>query len=81
MTKIQVSQLRVDLSNVANKVAYSGERICVERNHKPLFALVPYDDMQLLEDLEDKMDIELAKKALKRGEFIDWKDVKKQLGL
>ena len=81
MTTIQVSQLRSDLSNVANKVAYTGERICVERNHKPLLALVPLDDMQLLEHLEDKMDIELAKEALKRGEFIDWKDVKKELGL
>ena len=81
MTTIQVSQLRSDLSNVANKVAYTGQRICVERNHKPLFALVPFDDMQLLERLEDKMDIELAKEALKRGEFIDWKDVKKELGL
>lgn len=81
MTTIQVSQLRSDLSNVANKVAYTGQRICVERNHKPLFALVPFDDMQLLERLEDKMDIELAKEALRRGEFIDWKDVKKELGL
>jgi len=81
MTTIQVSQLRSDLSNVANKVAYAGQRICVERNHKPLFALVPFDDMQLLERLEDRMDIELAKEALKRGKFIDWKDVKKELGL
>lgn len=81
MTTIQVSELRGDLSNVANKVAYTGERICVERNHKPLFALVPFDDMQLLEELEDKMDIELAKEALKHGKFVSLESLKKELGL
>ena len=81
MTAVQISQFREDLSHLGNMVAYQGERICVERNHKPLFAVVPYPDMELLEQLEDKMDLESAREALKRNDFISWKQVKKELGL
>jgi len=81
MTTMKVSDLRNDLADVGNRVAYQGERICVERNHKPLFALVSLEDMNLLECLEDQIDIEEARKALKRGKFIDFDALKKELGL
>jgi len=81
MTTIAVSQFRDKLSDIANRVFYAGERVCIERSGKPFVALVSYEDMQLLEALEDKMDIELAKKALKRNDFIPWEKVKKELGL
>ena len=81
MTTIPISKFRSDLSDTANKVAYGGERVCVERNHKPLFAVVPFDDMELLEHLEDQIDVELAKKALKSGKFISLKTLRKKLGL
>ncbi len=63
MTVVKVSEFRSEISEYANKVAYAGERICVERNNKPLFAVVSIDDMKLLEQLEDQMDLELAKEA------------------
>lgn len=81
MTGVQISQFRDDLAHLGNMVAYQGERICVERNHKPLFAVVPYADMELLEQLEEKIDLELAHEALKRNDFVLWKQVKKELGL
>lgn len=81
MIKVRVSVFRKSISDLGNKVAYTGERICVERNNKPLFVAVPIDDAQLLDYLEDKMDLELAKKALKRNDFVPWKKAKKELGL
>ena len=81
MTVIKVSEFRSDISDYANKVAYTGERICVERNNKPLFAIVPIDDMRLLEQLEDQMDLELAKEALKKGKFISFDSLKKEFGI
>lgn len=81
MTVVKVSEFRSDISEYANKVAYAGERICVERNNKPLFAVVSIDDMKLLEQLEDQMDLELAKEALKKGKFISFSSLKKELGL
>ena len=81
MTIIQVSELRSSLSETGRKVAYTGERFCVQCNGKPLFAIVPVDDMDLLERLEDQMDLELAAEALKKGEFISLEELKKELNL
>ena len=81
MTIIQVSELRGSLSETGHKVAYTGERLYVQCNGKPLFAIVPVDDMDLLERLEDQMDLELAAEALKKGEFVGLEDLKKELNL
>ncbi len=81
MTTVQVSDFRQNLSEIGNKTAYTGERFCVQRNGKPLFAVVPFDDMVLLEHLEDQMDLELAAKALKKGKFISFESLKKELDL
>ena len=81
MTTIHTSELRLKLSEVGHKVAYTGERYVVECNNKPLFAVVPITDMELLEHLEDQMDLELMAKALKSGKFTDLKDLKKELKL
>ena len=81
MTVVKVSEFRSGISDYANKVAYAGERICVERNNKPLFAVVPIDDMRFLEQLEDQMDLELAKEALKEGKFVSFDGLKKEIGL
>ena len=53
----------------------------VTRSGKPLFAVVPYEDAELLEALEDRMDLDLAKKALKRNDTVSWAKAKKELGL
>jgi prevent-host-death family protein len=81
MTRVPVSKLRSTLADLSNRVAYTGERICIERNGKPFVALVSFDDMELLERLEDTMDLELAKAAIKRNDFVSWEKAKKQLGL
>ena len=80
MTTIALSRLRANLGDLANKVAYAGERLCIERNGKPFVALVSIDDMELLEQLENQMDLELAREALKRNDFVSWEKVKKELG-
>jgi hypothetical protein len=46
--------------------------------------LVPVEDLKLLEELEDRIDLESAREALKEAEkegTIPWKEVKKKLGL
>lgn len=81
MTTISMSEIRLKLSDLANRVIYGGERVVVEKNHKPAFAIVSMEDMELLERLEDEADIKAAEEALKEGKFIPWQDVKKELGL
>ena len=41
---------------------------------------MPYEDAELLEALEDRMDLDLARKALKRSDTVAWAKAKKQLG-
>ena len=36
---------------------------------------------ETLEELEDRIDLEMAQIALKKGEFVDWDDFKKELDL
>ena len=81
MSVLSITQAREHLGDCANQIAYKGERICVERNGKPAFAMVTVEDMELLETIEDKIDIDAAREALRRNDFVAWKKAKKQLGL
>ncbi len=80
MTTISMSEIRLKLSELANRVIYGGERVVVEKNNKPAFAIVSMEDMELLEQI-DKSDIKAAGEALKEGVFIPLDEVKKEMGL
>jgi prevent-host-death family protein len=80
-TSIGMTEARHQFSEIANRVIYGGQRIFVEKNNKPAFALVSIDDVRLLETLEDNLDLQAAKKALKEGKFRNLKDIEKELGL
>jgi len=82
MTTIPISEAREHLADLGNRVSLRGERLVIERRGKNLFALVPMEDMELLERLEDEIDINMARKAMKEGGAnISWEKVKKDLGL
>lgn len=81
MITLSITSLRDGISNIASKVMYSGERFCIERSGKPACAVISVDDLQLLEALEDKLDIEAAKAAIRRNDYVDWEVAKKELGL
>ena len=86
MSRIPSGKLRQDFSETVNRVAYGGERIIVHRRGKDLAALIPIEDLALLERLEDRQDVEEAEQALAeakaRGEKpIPWEKARKKLGL
>jgi len=81
MTKVSMTKARQDFTNIANRVMFGDERICIEKNNKPVVAVVPISDVELLEALEDQIDVQAAKAALKKGRFIDLKVLAKQLGV
>jgi len=81
MTRLTASQLREDLANALNKVAFGGERIVLQRNNKDVAALVSIEDLSILRALEDRLDLDEMKKAMDEpGANIPWEDVKKELG-
>jgi prevent-host-death family protein len=81
MTEVSTVDVREQLSELVNRVHYGKERVVVTRRGKRLIALVPVEDLELIEAIEDRIDVQAAKKALKEKGSIPWTRVKKQLGL
>ena len=57
MTEIGVADIRANLADVINRVAYGGERIVLQRRGKQVLAVVPMDDLALIEELENRSDL------------------------
>ena len=81
MIKVKITDLRPQIRKLADLVCHHGERICVERNGEPAFAMISYEDLQALEAIEDRIDLEAAKEAIKKGNFVDLDDLIKELKL
>jgi len=88
MTTVTTKEARDQLSELVNRAAYGKERIILTRRGKGVAALVPLDDLLVLEQmmrrLEDQSDLEAAQKALeesKRKGTIPWEKIKEELGL
>ncbi len=81
MTTLTASELRANLADTLQRVAFKGERTVVTRSGKRLVAVIPVDDLELLEAIEDAMDVEAAKRALRERGTVSWEKVKADLGL
>lgn len=81
MISITITDLRTKIRKLADMVAFKGERVRVERNGETAFVLVSEEDAALLEALEEKQDLEAAKKALKDGYTISLDEVEKKAKL
>src|SRR5947207_15814425 len=66
MSRIAVIDARKDLADVLNRAAYGKERVVLTRRGKDVAAIVPIDDLNLLEAMEDHMDVAESQKILER---------------
>jgi len=82
MTKISTAEARNEFAEVINRASFGKERFVLTRRGKELVAIVPVEDLALLEELEDQMDIEAAKAALAESdERVSYRDLRRELGL
>lgn len=84
MTIISSSQAREHFPEVVSEAAFAKKRFVVTRRGKRLAAIIPIEDLDMIEAIENKIDLEDAKKALadvRKGGFTSWKKVKAELGL
>ena len=81
MTKVTITDFRPQIRKLADMVCHKGERICVERNGEPVFAMISFEDLEALEAMEDIVDLAAAKQAIKEGNFVDLDDLIKELKL
>jgi prevent-host-death family protein len=81
---ISTVKAREQLSTVINRAAFGKERVVLTRRGREVAAVVPIEDVKLLEELEDRMDLEDARAALAEAKSkgtIPWEKIKADLGL
>ncbi len=81
-----IAEIRNNMADTLNRVAYQGERVILERRGKGVAAIVSMEDLALLEALEDREDVKAARRVLaemkRKGEQpIPWEQLKQQMGL
>ena len=82
MVTLTINKAKEDLTEILKRVIIKGERIAVQGRNKKKAILVSAQDVELLEKLEDLMDLDEARKALKEMDKAkDWKEFEKELGL
>ena len=77
-------EARRNFSELLSKAAYAKKRTVLTRRGKKVAAIVPIEDLEIIEALEDSIDYEEAKKALKdvkKHGTIPWGKLKSELGL
>ncbi|MGH7236785.1 MAG: type II toxin-antitoxin system prevent-host-death family antitoxin [Nitrospiraceae bacterium] len=78
------SKVRQDLSDTLNRVAYGRQRVILERRGKEIAAVIPIEDLRLLEALEARIDLADARAALAEAKKKGTKSLEaimKELGL
>ena len=84
MGQMTATEARDDFAAVVNRAAFGKERVLLTRRGRELAAVVPVEDVVLLEALEDYLDVAAAHQALanpENNERIPWEQVKAGLGL
>ncbi len=84
MAQVNTVDARAQFSEIINRAAFGKERIILTRRGKEIVAVVPIEDVKLLEALEDRIDLEEAHVALletKKKGTVSWQKIKKDLGL
>ncbi|HLB87577.1 MAG TPA: type II toxin-antitoxin system Phd/YefM family antitoxin [Terriglobales bacterium] len=79
--RMNASAARENFADIVNRVAYRGERVIVRRHNRDVAAVIPIEDLELLQRVEDHMDIKDALKALREPRGKTSKQLKAELGL
>lgn len=82
LKKISTADARKKFANIINRVAFGKESFILTRRGEALAALVSVEDLKLLQEMEERKDIEDAWQAREtREETVSWEELKKELDL
>ncbi|MEJ7811055.1 MAG: type II toxin-antitoxin system Phd/YefM family antitoxin [Gemmatimonadaceae bacterium] len=80
--RLPASKARARFADILNEVSVRGDRVVLDRHGKPVAAVISIGDLELLQALEDRYDVELAREALAESdERVPWEEIKARLGL
>jgi prevent-host-death family protein len=83
MSSMSTGEARDQFATVINRAAFGKERIVLTRRGKAIVAIVPMEDLEFLQELENRLDLEEARAALveiKEKGTVPWEKVKADLG-
>ena len=66
---VTTKELRANLAEVLNRVAFGGEQIVIKRHGKPFVAIVATYDLQACQALEDYSDVKELERMKASGEL------------
>jgi prevent-host-death family protein len=78
---LSATEAREKFSEVVNRVRYGRERILLGRHGNEQAAIVPVEDLRLIEQLEDALDLSAAREALRETGTVSWKKLRAELGI
>lgn len=82
LRKISTADARKKLANIVNRVAFGKEAFVLTRRGEALAALVSVEDLKLLQEIEERMDVDDARQVrAETEETVSWEELKKELGL
>lgn len=84
MSSVSLVKARDHLSALVKRAASEKERVVLTVRGRELAALVPIEDLRLLEELEDRLDVYDARAALaevRKEGTVPWEIIKRDLGL
>ena len=64
MDRLAASEVRKEFAEALNREAYQGERIILHRRGKDVAVIISVKDFRFLEEMEELLDVEEAKKRL-----------------
>jgi prevent-host-death family protein len=80
--RLNSSEARAGFAEAVNRARFAGERTIIRRHGKEVAAVVSIEDLKTLEELEDRLDLEDARRIMKKpGRLIPWDKVKADLNL
>jgi prevent-host-death family protein len=79
---VSVSEARDEFAELVNRAAYRHERVLIARRGRPIAAIVPIEDVEALEELEDEYDRRAVEEALAEGGTpIPLEEIEKEMDL
>ena len=79
---LSVGKARAEFATVVNEAAFGKERFVLTRNGKRTVAIVPVEDLDTLEMIEEKIDVAKAQRRLaKPGKTMSVAELRKTLGI
>src|SRR2546428_11400602 len=71
MPTLDATKARDEFADTINRAAYGKERVILTRRGRELAAVVPIEDVRLLEELEGRLDLQDARAALAEAVLLE----------